>query len=159
VNAFLRRSKAACCSGPHTNGTYLPPSFFVILVNVVTTLEYLYESSVKVGKPKETLNIGDSPRNLPSQDAGYLLLIHPDSLGGDDETQIFHLLFVNMALFLLQVQSGIRQCFQHLIYLFPVFLQGIAVNKDVVEKRGTKVVKVGSEHIVYEGLEVRRCVR
>ena len=114
----------------------------------------LYASSVKVGKPKETLDISDSPRDLPSQDTRYPLWVHPDSIGGDYETQIFHLLFVKMAFFRLQVQSGIRQRFQHLIHLFLVLFQGIAVNKDVVEKRGTKVIKVGSEHIVYEGLKI-----
>jgi len=64
-----------------------------------------------------------------------------------------------MAFFWLQMQSGVRQCFQRLVHLFLVFLQGIAVNKDVIEERGAKVVKVDPQHIVYEGLEIGRCIR
>ena len=115
--------------------------------------------SVEIGKPKEALDICNISWGFPTQDAGHLFQIHPDPLGCDDESQIFHFLLVKMTFLQLQVQSSLPQYFQHLIHLFLVLLQGIAVYEDVIEECRTEVIKVGTEHIVYKHLEIGCCIR
>jgi len=71
-------------------------------------------------------------------------VVHPDSISTNDEGQIFYFLFVKLTLFRLQVQSCIRQGFQHLLCLFLVFLQGVTGDHDVVDICGTEIVQIGS---------------
>jgi len=100
------------------------------------------------------LYIRHIPGGLPVQDAGHLLWVHPDAVGSDNESKVLHLLLVEVALLRLKVKTSIRERLQHLVDLLLVFLQGVAIDEDVIKEGSAEVVEELAEYIIDQVLEV-----
>jgi len=61
---------------------------------------------------------------------------------------------VEVSLLRLKVKTSVRERLQHLVDLLLVFLQGVAIDEDVIKEGSEEVVKELVEYIIDQGLEV-----
>src|SRR5258708_39972970 len=83
------------------------------------------EPPIEVGKAEESLYILDLPWFRPILDHGYLGGVHVQSFGGQDESEVFHCVCVELALLKVSIQSCSVQAMQNFTDVVLMVLQGV----------------------------------
>ena len=109
---------------------------------------------VEVGKPKQALDVLHIRWGQPVENTGHHLEDHSDAVVSDDQSEILPLPLVEVALLQLKVKTSIRERLQYCENQLLVFIQGVAIDKDVVKEGSIEVVEELVEYIVDQSLEV-----
>ena len=112
-----------------------------------------YESSVEVGKTKETVDATNRHGRRPIHNGFYLGIIHSDAVPVDKHPQIFYLRFVKRALFGTCKEVVIVEALQNLLHLGLMFSKRtFGENHDVINVDNYDIFHI-SEDFVHHSLE------
>src|SRR5580658_5485058 len=112
------------------------------------TGEVLDETAIEAAESYKLLYVFDRGRRLPIPDAGELIRIHLDAIGGDDKAEVFYLLGVEFTLVDVQLQAPLSQATQDFQYVIGVFFLAIAVHQNVVHIRCAELIEKISHSFV-----------
>ena len=111
------------------------------------------EPSIKVGEAEEGLNILDFPRLGPILYDLDLRLVHGESLGRQNVSEVFHLLGVELTLVSAGVEAIFSESSEHFLNVLPVVREVVGVNEDIVEIDDYGDINHIGEYVVHESLE------
>ena len=113
----------------------------------------LYKLSVKVGKSQEALNYLDIRRFLPFLDCSDFLFVHTQALWGYHVSQVFYFRGVEFAFGGFQGQSSYFDLPQYCLDVFPVVLQALRKDEDIVQIYHTENIEVFDPDFFLPSLE------
>jgi hypothetical protein len=88
---------------------------------------------IEVGKPKEGLDLLDLAGDRPVPDGGDLLFVHPETVGGHDESKVFAFGHQELTLVSAGKQSVQPETSEYFANSGSVLGGVFRVNKDVIE--------------------------
>ena len=111
------------------------------------------ESSIKIGEPKEALELLAGFRLRPISDCGELVGIHLNLVMRNDVAEERYRGDVELTLLRFYKESVLVESFQNQADMMGVFLHSAGVDKDVVEVDENEPVKHVTKNVIHEVLE------